>query len=296
MPEVSVIIPNYNHARFLQQRIDSVLAQTFGDFELIILDDVSTDNSREVIEQYRQHPAVQHIVYNTANSGSPFSQWEKGLQLAKGNWIWIAESDDFADERFLEVLLHNARSGVNIGISFCSSHWIDDNGIKGKELDYHKQSFTRNGIEEVRDTVSNVCPVQNVSSALIRKDLALKHIRGLHHYKSCGDWIFYTRLLHDADIVYTYENRLNYFRFYHNNITSNAFKTGYWVCEGIDVLLNIRFDVIRFTPRQVKQLLGLWMRNIRLNPARRWQNLLKILHTVKNYSASCIRLRVISTS
>src|SRR5207342_2166753 len=82
MPEVSVIIPNYNHAVYLEQRIESVLNQTFQDFELIILDDCSPDNSRDVIDQYRVNSKVSHIVYNSINSGSTFKQWQKGIELS----------------------------------------------------------------------------------------------------------------------------------------------------------------------------------------------------------------------
>ena len=98
---VSVIIPNYCHARFLNQRIDSVLNQTYSDYEVIILDDCSTDNSREIIESYRNHPKISHIVYNEKNSGSTFIQWEKGFELARGEYIWIAESDYVARSTFL---------------------------------------------------------------------------------------------------------------------------------------------------------------------------------------------------
>ena len=93
---VSVIIPNYNHAPFLKERIDSVLNQTYDNFEVIILDDKSTDNSKEVIANYRGHSKISHIVYNEENSGSTFKQWQKGFSLAKGDYIWIAESDDVA--------------------------------------------------------------------------------------------------------------------------------------------------------------------------------------------------------
>lgn len=71
-PLVSIIIPNYNHAPFLKERIDSVLNQTYDNFEVIILDDKSTDNSKEVIEVYRSHPRISQIVYNEENSGSTF--------------------------------------------------------------------------------------------------------------------------------------------------------------------------------------------------------------------------------
>ena len=88
---VSVIIPNYNHAKYLNQRIDSVLNQTYQNFEVIILDDCSPDNSKQVIEAYRGHPKISTIVYNEQNSGTTFKQWDKGLQLAKGEWVWIAD-------------------------------------------------------------------------------------------------------------------------------------------------------------------------------------------------------------
>lgn len=64
MPTVSVIVPNFCHAPYLEERIESILAQTYRDFELILLDDCSTDDSREVLERYRQHPNVSRIVYN----------------------------------------------------------------------------------------------------------------------------------------------------------------------------------------------------------------------------------------
>ena len=98
--KVSVIIPNYRHALYLKERIDSVLEQTYRDFEVIILDDCSPDDSREIIETYRTREKIAHIVYNERNSGSTFMQWQKGFDLAQGEYIWIAESDDFADPGF----------------------------------------------------------------------------------------------------------------------------------------------------------------------------------------------------
>ena len=95
--KVSVIIPNYNHAKFLKQRIDTVINQTYRDFEIIIIDDCSTDNSREIIEEYASRYHFISGYFNTSNSGSPFTQWDSGVNKAKGEFIWIAESDDFAE-------------------------------------------------------------------------------------------------------------------------------------------------------------------------------------------------------
>jgi len=90
MPNVTVIVPNYNHARFLRQRLDSILTQTYQDFELILLDDCSTDDSRTILKEYAADPRVR-LELNEANSGSPFKQWNKGVQLAQGKYVWIAE-------------------------------------------------------------------------------------------------------------------------------------------------------------------------------------------------------------
>lgn len=127
MPNISVIIPNYNHARFLKQRVNSVLQQTYQDFEVIIMDDNSSDHSKDIIEQYRNYPKISHIIYNETNSGSTFKQWKKGLELAKGEWIWIAESDDYADTDFLEQLLGFSTNDNNIQLIYCDSFSTNEN-------------------------------------------------------------------------------------------------------------------------------------------------------------------------
>ena len=100
-PLVSVIIPNFNHAPYLEQRLESVFNQTYQNFEVIILDDHSTDNSMEIIMRYKDNPHVSHIIENDINSGKVFKQWNKGFHLAKGELIWIAESDDFCELNML---------------------------------------------------------------------------------------------------------------------------------------------------------------------------------------------------
>ena len=105
MPRVSVIIPNYNYARYLRERIDSVLAQREKDMEVLLLDDGSSDDSIAVMQEYaKKDPRVQ-IIRNPQNSGSPFLQWEKGIALSSGEYIWIAEADDSAQPELLSTAL-----------------------------------------------------------------------------------------------------------------------------------------------------------------------------------------------
>jgi len=72
--KVSVIVPNYNHSKYLSQRLESIISQTFNDFEIIILDDASTDSSIEIIDNYVSLYSNIRSYRNTTNSGRPFSQ------------------------------------------------------------------------------------------------------------------------------------------------------------------------------------------------------------------------------
>lgn len=83
-PLVSVIVPNYNHASYLKERLDSIYQQTYQNIEVILLDDFSSDNSVEILKQYaKKYPHKTRLVVNEQNSGRVFRQWNKGLALAK---------------------------------------------------------------------------------------------------------------------------------------------------------------------------------------------------------------------
>ena len=102
--KVSVIIPNYNYAKYLKKRVKVIEKQTYPIYELIVLDDCSTDNSREVIDKLAKKYNIKTI-YNEENSGCVFKQWQKGIEAATGDLIWIAEADDQADKKFLEKMV-----------------------------------------------------------------------------------------------------------------------------------------------------------------------------------------------
>lgn len=127
-PLVSVIIPNYNHARYLDRRLQTVLNQTYPDFEVWILDDHSTDNSLEVIAKYKDNPHVAGIVVNKENSGSPFKQWDKGISLATGDIIWIAESDDYCELNLLEELVKALLEKPDVVVAYSSYIVFTDDG------------------------------------------------------------------------------------------------------------------------------------------------------------------------
>jgi glycosyltransferase involved in cell wall biosynthesis len=256
--KVSVIITNYNHERYLRQRIDSVLAQTFDDYSIVIYDDCSTDNSRDIIEQYRRHPKVERIVYNESNSGNLYKQWEKAIAEATGEWIWIAQSDDYCELDFLASLMDLSVQMENTGIVFCGSHWVDEGGEEGDDLSLYHASFARTGAEEIKHKLAMQCSVQNGSSAILRADVSKEAIKGISHYRVCGDWVFYERILYSSNIVYT-AKRLNYFRWYHANVSNQAKAEGAWIWEGVDVIKNLDHSRVKFSKKEFLKVIKWWL-------------------------------------
>lgn len=202
-PQVSVIIPNYNHAPFLKERIDSVINQHYDNFEVIILDDCSKDNSREVIEQYRNHPKVKHIVYNEANSGSTFIQWHKGFRLAEGEYIWIAESDDVADLDFLTKLTAAINGDKSITIAASALYYIDEQGkVTGKgSISKTKKTKYYSGKDFIKSNMLLGNHLLNASSAIIRKSAIQDIPSNYTKLRASGDYLFWIELANCGNVV-----------------------------------------------------------------------------------------------
>ena len=223
VPLVSVIVPNYNHAEFLRQRLDSILAQTVSDFELILLDDASTDGSSDILRAYASHERVSHLVVNEQNSGSSFVQWRKGCALARGTWIWIAESDDHCAPDLLERLLElNEREKETLGFVFAGSEVIDGTGQRLGSMHSHTACFEPDPFlnDMVIDgrlflahylKVKNVVP--NASAVVFRRSLITDSSvwDGTADMKLCGDWLLWVRLIARTRLGYVHDE-LNAFR------------------------------------------------------------------------------------
>ena len=231
---VSIIIPNYNHALFLKQRIDSVLNQNFQDFELIILDDCSTDASREIIEQYRNHPKISQIIYNDKNSGGVFKQWVKGIEKAKGEYIWIAESDDYAAENFLAETLHVLEQDASIGMVFTSTNVVDPHDAfietsAGSKAESYKQlaAFQNNiDVENASQFLVSEMIIANASSVLFRKTHLLTiDFTELQKFVNTGDRFVYLGIALNSKIKYL-PQPLNFMRSHEHNTTKKSFENG----------------------------------------------------------------------
>lgn len=215
-PKVSIIIPNYNHAPFLKQRLESVFNQTYQNFEVILLDDASTDQSLEILNEYKNHPKVAHYIVNKTNSGSPFKQWQKGIELAKGDYVWIAESDDYCELNFLDNLTNKINS--KISIVYCRSNIINQNGVFIKKNDWVKEldktKWTLDYVEKGSVELNKYLRFRNImsnASAVIfnKEDADLNEIDKDIYF--CGDWLLWCALAKKGKIAFVNEY-LNYFR------------------------------------------------------------------------------------
>lgn len=238
-PTVSVIVPNYNHSTYLVERINSILGQTCQDFELILLDDCSTDGSRDILISYSDNAHVSHIVFNEKNSGSPFAQWNKGIELAKGEWIWIAESDDWAEFDFLSVMLENARQHPNCGLVFSKARYMLD----GKEMWHMEEtgSVTEySGENFVREKLDKANVIYNVSMVLFKRELFLRIDQTLYNdMKLCGDWFFYAQLCKYTDVLEIDKVCSNY-RIHDGNESALPTYKKYYYSESIVILDYLR--------------------------------------------------------
>ncbi|MBZ9779444.1 glycosyltransferase family 2 protein [Psychroflexus sp. CAK8W] len=222
LPKVSIIIPNYNHAHFLDERINSVLNQTFQDFEVILLDDCSTDDSLKILDKYKSHPKVSHYKVNKHNSGSVFRQWVKGIKLSKGEYIWIAESDDVAHPEFLEETLNFILDKKDFGLVFTKSTIIDEKGNEtGGEFKPHNKDseFKISGPDLVSEYLVKSMVIANASSVLFKAE-SFKFIdfNKLIGFKNTGDRYSYIQIGLNSTI-YFLDRSLNYYRSHNSNTT-----------------------------------------------------------------------------
>jgi len=244
-PSVSVVVPNYNHGRFLDQRMNTILGQTHQDFEVIILDDASTDNSLEVIRKFKDDPRVT-VVQNQENSGSPFKQWNKGVRLTKGKYVWIAESDDYSDERFLASLVSVMEKHPNVGLAYSQSWLVDDSGdrigqwMPGRtDPKLWNRDFILSGKAEFWKYMVDENTVANASSVIFQKALYESAGFADESLRLMGDYMMWLRMVEQADVAFVAEP-LNFFRKHSASVRSVTLRNGVYVEEAYRILQYMR--------------------------------------------------------
>lgn len=227
-PEVSVVVPNYNYETYLPERLDSIAAQIFQDFEVILLDDASPDGSVRLLEDFAARRPGTRVVVNKTNSGSPFVQWMKGMDLARSELIWLAEADDRCRPEFLQTLLP-LFDDRNLRIASCASQPITAEGeVIG---DYRPlyldritagrwdRDYVATDHEEANYGLGIANSIPNASAVMLRKFTPEPEFtRELVEMRLCGDWYFYVRAMRGGLVGFSAQ-LLNDHRRHGNTVT-----------------------------------------------------------------------------
>ena len=274
-PLVTVIVPNFNHADYLVKRLESIYAQTYTNFEVILMDDCSTDVSREVLQSFaNRYPENTRVVFNDKNSGGVFFQWKKGIAMAKGSLIWIAESDDWCSENFLETMVPFFENPA-VQISYTKTDFMNgagDTKIWSMEeylQDLGPERWGHSFVETAPDIVKSAFGVKNIipnaSSAVFRKFDALGALGANDWTKmnTCGDWLFYLNVIRGGMVAYSPDAR-NYYRIHDKNtsVTSYSKDSFYQEHETIARFINRTYTVdSKIFEQQEQNLITHWKQN-----------------------------------
>lgn len=227
MSLVSIILPSYNHATFLKERLNSILNQTYKDWETIIIDDKSTDNSVAIIEEFLKNNSdfkVKHFIINDKNSGSGYFSWQKGIELAQSKYVWIAETDDYSDPNFLEELVKILDQNEAVALAFCCSNYVEDdkliydstNRLKDLKVDKENYKVFRNEVFFNRMPFNTY--ITNGSSVVFRKPQE-EIPSQIFTNRQCSDIFLWSYLLKNNSFAYLNKS-LNFFRRHQGSTTT----------------------------------------------------------------------------
>ncbi len=224
-PLLSVVIPSYNHEKFIGQAIDSVLAQTYDNLELIIIDDGSKDNSVELIKSYTDK-RITLVVQENAGAHNAIN---KGLEIARGEYLAILNSDDLFDKKRFEIMIKEMQKHKNVGFSCSYIQVIDSEGNKLgiKEgwknmepwlVEHPEKSFKATDDFALNLIMSNF--TSTTSNFLFTRELYEK-IGGMRNLRFAHDWDFALRAAEVTECLMIEKPLIEYRIHNSNTISSN---------------------------------------------------------------------------
>lgn len=207
IPEISVIIPVFNAASFLQESIESILNQTFSDFELIILNDKSTDESLEIIQKLQSKDNRIIIIDKEQNVG-PANLRNEGINAAKGTYIALMDADDIALPTRFEKQLAVLKNNPEIGL--CGT-WFTFFGSKKDKIIKHNTDP-----DAIKVSFLHSCNIGN-PTVMFKKEV-LGDLKFDNDYVPVEDYDLWSRLLARTSF-YNIPESLLYYRQHNNNIS-----------------------------------------------------------------------------
>ena len=222
-PKVSVLIPTYNYAGFLDETIQSVLNQTYTDYELIIVDNNSTDNTDEVVQKYLVEPRIKYHK-NPSNLGL-VGNWNRCLELASGEYIKFLCADDKFHPKILEKYVTIMDQYSNVSLITCDKQGFGSSTHQTiTPLTHMVDGRTAN----LHMLTGHYCWIGEPSSVMFRRQ-DLRVGKFISEYKQYVDWEMWVRLLTVGD-CYIVPEILVYVRFHGASISKEQKRKRFVVC------------------------------------------------------------------
>ncbi|MHC1759631.1 MAG: glycosyltransferase family 2 protein [Negativicutes bacterium] len=259
--KVSAIVTSYNHAEYLDQQMQALLAQSYQPLEIIVVDDCSTDNSVAVLEKYKAYPNV-NIIALKENRGYVNSS-NFGVSQASGDYIIFSQCDDYCEKDQIKTLLSKFQEESSIGVVYSSSNLVDEKGtfltndftFREKEFKAQCGSDCLIKSDDIQMYLAVHCVIPNLSAAMIKKDLFIM-LGGLtEKYRVCADWDLWCKLSRVCDFYYVREP-YNNFRM-HSTTIRNLTKIEQQIMEIMDLVYDHYGMMNRRSRSHVRLLFGM---------------------------------------
>ncbi len=208
-PLVTVYVTNHNYGKYIEKSINSVLTQSFQDFEIIIIDDGSTDNSRQKIEKFSNNNKVK-IIYQK-NKGLTVSN-NIAIKASRGKYITRLDADDWLHPNFLQIMVDTAKKNKKFAMIFCDYFIVNE---KGQVID----QFYRHEIKKMKlrnQPAHGACSLLNLE--------ILKNIGGYDEQFNCQDGVDLWLSLINKYKIKNVNLPLFYYRQHQNSLTKNKIK------------------------------------------------------------------------
>jgi len=258
-PKVSVCLPNYNYASFLQPCIDSVLEQTFSDFELLVVDDASDDDSVQIVQAYRD-PRIRFHRHSRRLGAVP--TWNHCLELARGEYLAFLCADDFFLSDKLRCQVEVLAADPAVGLVHTGGYWADESAEKESLFSavfpadlqrYLSADRCSAAPEELRSLAGGYNYI-HLSSAMFRRCCVDEQGRFSEHFPYAADWDLWLRIAAHYGVTYL-ACPLAVYRRHGRNLTRDMQASGQDLRDwyGVTVAAFRSWPVAAGDPRQVRR-------------------------------------------